>query len=117
MDVTSSTDLQGMTDLLNSEKINLDVAHKTEQELTSKFQTEPSKTIQFDEFKKEIDMLSRQWKFDSDMGSPSKGFSNSALDAPSASISHTSSFDVTSPTRTNVYDDTQEEKSSKINEK
>jgi len=114
MDVTSSTDLQGMTELLNSQKINLDVAHKTEQELTSKFQTEPSKTVQFDEFKKEIDMLSRQWKFESDMGSSSRDFSDSAVDA---SVSHTSSFDVTSPMlHSNIYN-TPEENPSNISDK
>ena len=110
IDVTSSTDLQGMTDLLNSQKINLDVAHKTEQELTNKFQIEPSETVQFDEFKKEIDMLSRQWKFESDMSSSSRDFSDSAVDAP---VSHTSSFDVTSPMLHSNVHDTPEEKSSK----
>lgn len=95
MDVTSSTDLQGMTDLLNSQKINLDIAHKTEQELTSKFQTEPSETIQFDEFKKEIDMLSRQWKFDSDMSSPNNDVSDVSIEAPNSLAPHTNlSFDI-----------------------
>ena len=106
MDVTSSTDLQGMTDLLNSQKINLDVAHKTEQELTSKFQIEPSDTVQFDEFKKDIETLSRQWKFDLDMNSSGGAVDNTS--EPHVSLPHA----ISSVSQSlNIFGDQPEEKS------
>jgi len=67
-DIKSVTNLQGMADLLNPQRVNQDKAFKVTQDLTDKFRApEVNDNFQFDKYLKDVDLLSKQLKFDAEM--------------------------------------------------